>query len=32
MKNLSNTFSNILNVLKVEFLETAKNAGSVLRS
>lgn len=32
MKNLSNTFSNILNVLKAEFLETAKNAGSVLRS
>lgn len=32
MKNLSNTFSNILNTLKVEFLETAKNAGSVLRS
>jgi hypothetical protein len=32
MKNLTNTFSNILNALRVEFLETAKNAGSVLRS
>ena len=32
MKNLKNSFSNILATLKAEFLETAKNAGSVLRS
>lgn len=32
MKTLQNQIGNILSVLKAEFLETAKNAGSVLRS
>lgn len=32
MKNFKNTIGNILSVLKAEFLETAQNAGLVLRS